>query len=181
MLFTLGLIAASGWWLSEKITTEEASLPQPTLAMPDYSMHDFTLTSMDSMGVPKHQLQADTMIHHPEQGSSDLTRPYLEFYRAQQQPWRIRSETGKASDDGALVNLLGAVQVWREPSSNNRPITLHTHNLSVQPDRDYAETHEPVHILSEGTDIKGVGMRVYFDTESVELLSNVRGIHAFKN
>lgn len=181
MLFMLGLIATGGWWLSEEIATDRSTAQTGSAALPDYSMRDFTLTSMSREGKPKHMLTADSMIHHPDQGSSDLLNPYLEFYRPPQQPWRIRSETGKANDEGSLVNLLGEVHIWREASDNTRAMTLDTHNLTVQPNRDYAETHEPVQITTEGSTIQGTGMRAYFDTEQVELLSDVRGVHEFKN
>jgi lipopolysaccharide export system protein LptC len=178
-LFVLGIIAAFGWWLSEQIAPTRQVTQSTSQTLPDYSMSDFTLTSMDLQGIPEYTLQASSMVHYPEQEISDLMKPNLEFFQANAKPWNIRSETGKATDDGTLVNLLGKVRIWRQPSDTERAITMDTRNLTVQPDKDYAETHEAVHIVTEGHDIKGKGLRAYFDTEYFELLSDVRGTHEF--
>lgn len=181
ILFALGIIAALGWWLSEQLAPVTGAAPRTPSQLPDYTMSDFTLTSMNTEGIPAYQLQAHTMTHHPARAISDLLQPYLLFFRSDAEPWHLQSETGDATDDGKLVHLLGEVQIWRKPSADNRPLTLDTRNLTVHPDRDFAETSEAVHMVSEGTDIRGTGMRARFDTEYIEILSRVRGVHEFNN
>lgn len=181
ILFALGIIAALGWWLSEQVAPTTETTHQATGTLPDYTMTDFTLTSMNTDGVPAYELRAHTMVHHPAQASSDLTQPYLLFFQPDAEPWHLQSETGNATDDGKLVNLLGEVHIRRKPSAGNRPMTLDTRNLSVHPERDFVETGEAVHMVSQGTDIRGTGMRARFDTEYIEILSRVRGVHEFKN
>lgn len=177
ILFVLGVVAAIGWWTRELLIPD--TLPQTGVDRQshDYSMKFFTLTGMNQLGRPHYQLTADSMIHYPEDDHSDLEKPYLIFFRENEPPWHIDSEKGKVYKQGELIELLGEVIIKRASSPTTRPITITTYNLTIYPDREYAETDESVHMLSNATDLKSIGMQAFLKEGNIKLLSEVKGIH----
>ena len=73
------------------------------------------------------------------------------------------------------MRLRGEVTLARVGTEQDRPITLTTPALNVWPKKDYAETDQPVTVVSDGLRLDAVGMKAYIDDQRVEFLSQVRG------
>lgn len=173
----LGIAAAIGWWIKEQLLPE--TLPQSNTKRQsyDYSMKAFTLTGMNQLGQPRYQLTADSMIHYPEDDHSDLEKPFFVLFSDNAPPWHINSEKGKVYEQGELIKLLGKVIIKRASSPTTRPITITTYNLTIYPDQEYAETDESVHMVSNATDLKSVGMKAFLKEGNIRLLNEVKGVH----
>jgi lipopolysaccharide export system protein LptC len=167
-LLAAALLVALGWWLQDLIRPPELSETALPATSPDYYMDVFTLTAMN-------------MAHYPDDDHSDLAEPHLIIFRTDGAPWRLDSDRGRASGDGTLVNLLGAVHMTRARSPTNRPVSIDTRNVLVRPDDNYAETAEPVFMKSEMSRLQGVGMHAYLKVGRLELLSQVRGLYESEN
>lgn len=61
--------------------------------------------------------------------------------------------------------------------TQGRPTILTTSRLSVFPEREYAETQQPVKIEAANGVTTAVGMKAYLDDSRMHLLSSVRGQH----
>ncbi|WP_439133188.1 LPS export ABC transporter periplasmic protein LptC [Pseudomaricurvus sp.] len=107
---------------------------------------------------------------------ADLTAPKLTMYSVDKPPTTIVSNTGKARNNGNLVQLWGDVHITRTDTLGQSS-ELTTPYLVVKPERQYAETDKPVIITSPGNTTHAVGMEAYLKTDTIKLLSNVRGIH----
>lgn len=107
---------------------------------------------------------------------ADLTEPKLTLHSADKPPTTIASNTGKARNNGNLVQLWGDVHIW-QTDSLGQSSELTTPYLVVKPEQQYAETDKPVIITSPGNTTNAVGMKAYLQTDTIKLLSNVRGIH----
>ena len=136
-------------------------------------MENFVTIEMDVAGRPRRRIEATYMAYHADQ-TVDLSQPRYVLYRAEGEPWHVRSESGHVSADGTVVWLLGKVDVWRNDATGARDLDIWSEHLKVLPDAEYAETDEPVTIRTPGSLSTGVGMRGFLGESRFELLSQVR-------
>ena len=136
-------------------------------------MERFVTVEMDATGQPKRRLEADYMAYHADE-TVELTNPHYVLFRSEGEPWHVRSERGRVSGDGAVVKLLGNVDIWRNDVSGARNIDIRTQHLTVRPESEYGETREQVTIRTPAHISTGVGMRAYLGETRIELLSQVR-------
>ena len=136
-------------------------------------MENFVTVEMDDAGKPGRRIEADHLAYHADE-TVDLSNPRYVLYRAEGEPWRVRSERGRVSADGTVLWLTGEVDIWRNDASGARALDIRTRHLKVLPESDYGETTEPVTISTPAGTSTGVGMRAYLDESRFELLSRVR-------
>lgn len=141
-------VGALAWWLQED---SESPAPAGSGAerRPDYTVENFTATTMDETGRPHRRLVADELRHYPDDGSNELDRPRLTLHVNEGPPWLVRSETAWVSEDNNLIRLHGEVYVDREAGETTRPVHMVTSEVVLRRDQDYAETDRPVWITSE--------------------------------
>jgi len=174
------LIVAYGNWLVTTFQTTTGIGPREVRHEPDFFIEDVISTMMDAEGKPLYRLQAAAINHYPDDKSLALGAPRVEYYRRQLPPWTAESEAGRVYDDGRQVFLDGKVTMHR-PAEGTQPITeLHTRDLLILPEDDYAETTASVRITSGASELKGTGMRIYLDEGRLELLANGEGIYALR-
>ena len=169
----LAIAGASGWMLYTFDFDTPLAVQKPPSDAPDAYMENFITVEMDGAGKPKRRLEADYMAYNADE-TVDLSNPHYVLYRAEGEPWNVRSEHGRISADGAIVLLLGKVNIWRNDGSGVRDLDIRTEHLKVLPDSEYGETEEPVTIRMPASTSTGVGMRAHLAETRIELLSQVR-------
>jgi lipopolysaccharide export system protein LptC len=177
LLLTVVLLVAGAltWWLKQE-TEPPASGPAPGPHRADFTVDNFTITTMDLSGAPARRLTAQEMRHYPDDDSTELDLPRLTLFNQQAPPWLIRSERGWVSPDGELVLLLGQVFIDRDGKAEVAPMHLVTRDLRVQRKLEYAETDQPVSATSGSSEVKAVGMQAWLgEPMRIKLLSKVRG------
>ena len=167
-----GAAGASAWTLYDLELEESIAADRPP-GSPDAYMEHFMTVEMDDAGRPKRRLEADFMAYLADE-TIVLSKPYYVLYRAEGEPWHIRSERGEVSADGNVVRLQGNVDIWRNDEAGVRDLDIRTENLTVLPDAEFGETAKPVTIRMPASTSEGVGMRAYLDETRFELLSQVR-------
>jgi lipopolysaccharide export system protein LptC len=169
------LVVALAWWIYDPATDgfpRRTATPQT----PDYAIDRFKATSMGMNGRAEQVLEAERLLHYPDDDSTELTAPKLTVYDGELPPWRIDAEKGRVSGDGDTVFLEGGVEVNREAAAETRPVQIRTTNLRVRRSDRFAETGDPIEIQSGGSWVNAVGMKVWFgEPVRVKLLSEVRG------
>ncbi|GAB3369276.1 LPS export ABC transporter periplasmic protein LptC [Azotobacter armeniacus] len=170
------LLAAVGYW-----NIRPASFMDRLAITPDDSAIDFYATNAHTLqyqteGKLHYELTADKVEHLKASEITLLTQPDLLAFRGTPTPWHVRSERGEVSPQGDQVELIDAVRVERT-DTQGRPLILTTSRLSVFPEREYAETQQPVKIEAANGVTTAVGMKAYLDDSRMHLLSRVRGQH----
>ncbi|HKK13935.1 MAG TPA: LPS export ABC transporter periplasmic protein LptC [Gammaproteobacteria bacterium] len=173
----LALAAVLTGWLYSELTSHSVSSGTDRRHVADYYVTDFTATSMDRRGRPERRLSAERLVHYADDDTSRLTRPHLEIFTRDTPPWHISARTGWVSAGGSVVRLSGDVQIHRAGAGGVRAVNGHTTELTVHPDRRYAETDREITLTSPGIRVKSVGMRANMEADRVELLSTVRGTY----
>ncbi|WP_090730411.1 LPS export ABC transporter periplasmic protein LptC [Azotobacter beijerinckii] len=170
------LLAAAGYW-----NIQPASFMDKPAAPRDDSAIDFYVTNAHTLqyqieGKLHYEMTADKVEHLKASEVTLLTQPDLLMFRGTPIPWHVRSEHGEVSPQGDHVELINAVRVERT-DTQGRPTILTTSRLSVFPEREYAETRQPVKIEAANGVTTAVGMKAYLDDSRMHLLSSVRGQH----
>ncbi|NOY17102.1 MAG: LPS export ABC transporter periplasmic protein LptC [Gammaproteobacteria bacterium] len=80
---------------------------------PDYYIENFTAIGMDTDGNRQYLLEAERMVHFPDDDTSLLDKPHVIQYGSGRTPTHIYSETGWVSANGDEVKLTGNVRVIR--------------------------------------------------------------------
>jgi len=140
----------------------------------DYFMEEFEITSMNEKGEPRSLLVSDKLIHYADDGSTELSTPVMTLYNDIGKPWTVKAQRGWVSADHDLILLSGKVVIDRASGPNNRPVQLYTERLRIHPDSDFAETDQPVTMVSNKRRTSATGMRAYVRDGQLQLLNKVR-------
>ena len=135
------------------------------------------IINFSETGIPKSQIIGDQLFHYPGKEDSEIIKPRITLFRDAGSPVDITADHGFINHEGTRLLLKGHTIIKREKSSANKFSQLETPELTIWPDKDYAETDKKVKITSESTIATGVGMKAYLDTEHYLLLNNVKGKH----
>lgn len=109
---------------------------------PDYYMENFTAVGMDEEGRRKYVLEAERMVHYPDDDTALLDNPHIIQYKPGVAPRHSYSESGWMGSDGNEVLLTGNVRVIQgkapegSDAQNSGGGVLTTDKLRVLLDRD---------------------------------------------
>ncbi|MGH8400315.1 MAG: LPS export ABC transporter periplasmic protein LptC [Gammaproteobacteria bacterium] len=174
-ILILGLFAAGTWWLASQIKPPEISAPPPPTHEPDYYFTDATVTTLDKQGKRSAVMNAPRIIHHPDDDSSEVFAPHIEYFSASGPPWYSVADHGLMPSGGQLVKLDGHVEMRRPSASGGAPLVIHTDKLDVNLDTNIGTTADPVDIVQGQSHMTGIGMVAYLKEDRMILQSNVRG------
>ncbi len=169
-------VAFLGTWLGQD---SRRRIKQHELSQsgPDYFMSGLTAISMDTTGRPRYTLNADRLVHLPDEQATALSNPRLVIHDAKQDDWHVSAIQGKVEQEGERVSLQGDVRVRQEHSDPGRALNLATQSMVIYPRRGQAETADAVHITRADSRIDAVGMSADIDNRQLSLHSQVRGYY----
>ena len=171
----LGLLAAGTWWLAKRITsTETVAVPAATHE-PDYYFTDAKVTTLDQQGRRAAVMTAPRIVHHPDDDSSEVFEPHIQYFAAGNPPWHSRADHGLMPSGGQIIKLDGNVTMNRPAHDGAAPVIIHTDKLTVNLDTNIGSTDDPVQITQGASQMTGVGMLAYFKDNHLILQSNVKG------
>lgn len=108
---------------------------------PDYYMENFTAVGMDEEGRRKYVVEAERMVHYPDDDTALLDNPHIIQYQPGVAPRHSYSESGWMSSTGNEVLLTGNVRVIQgAPEQGNQDQSgggvLTTEKLRILLDRN---------------------------------------------
>lgn len=136
-----------------------------------------TIINFNEAGLPKSKIVGEQLFHYPGEEDSEITDPRVTFFRDEGAPVFITADHGWINQDGTRVFLKGHTTIMRDKSPFNKYSKLETPELTIWPNRDFAETDKTVKISTDETTATGVGMKAYLDKEHYFLLNNVKAQH----
>ena len=85
---------------------------------PDYYIENFTAVGMDEKGIRRYVLEAERLVHYPDDDTALLDNPHIIQYEDGAPPRHTYSESGWISSDGNEVLLTGNVRVIQNVGSD---------------------------------------------------------------
>jgi LPS export ABC transporter protein LptC len=89
-------------------------------------------------------------------------------------PWELNANTGRIPADASIIELRGDV-VAVSAAEGTQATVIRTQRLDINPTTRQANTAHKVTLEFDGRIINATGMRANFETNELQLLSNVNG------
>ena len=172
----LGLLAVS-YWLNQQVQPEAPKPDSSKRHDPDAIMENFSATTMNEQGVPHFVMTAKKLQQYPDDDSTEIDLPRLTTLSATHPPIHTYAQRGQVASKGDEIFLHDNVKVIREASAEQEELTLLTDYLRVLPNRDLANTDQPVTIADAHNTTHAIGMEMDNDARTLKLLAQVRSEH----
>jgi lipopolysaccharide export system protein LptC len=182
ILFSIPVISVYLTWSvldhNEKSTTQTIFPTQDkNQKSADTFFNQATILNFNETGLPKSKIIGKQIFHYPNEEDSEIISPQITLFRETGSPVHITADQGWINHDGTRVILKGHTIIRREQSQTNQFSQLETPELTVWPNKEYAETTEAVKITTKSTIATGIGMEAYLDQAHYYLLNNVKARH----
>jgi len=198
IIVLLGILGAVLWQSPPPLLRDLVDTITPEVQYPDAFLINSKTTQYNEHGALSHIIVSDRAHYFEPQTKTSasytlLTEPRFTFYdethnkktsnnktsstniEQQNVTWHASSTTAKSVNNGEEVLLNGNVSLIQQPSSNGEiPTTINSEELLIKPNLQYAETDKPVIIKNSSSVTTSTGLILSLDTNTVELLSNVR-------
>lgn len=134
IIFTIvGVLAGVTAWMQSDLLEETTDQQQMATEShdPDYYIENFYAVGMDTDGNRQYVLEAERLVHFPDDDTALLDKPHVIQYEPDRAPTHIYSETGWISANGDEVILTGNVRVIRGRDSTGSGGVTTTEKLNI--------------------------------------------------
>ena len=176
-LLPLLFLLAAAYWLNQQV---QPLPPKPDSSKrhdPDFIVDNFSAMTLNEQGTPRFMIAAQKMLHYPDDDSTHLQAPQITSFTADRPALHISASNGSISGKGDEVFLRDEVKIIRAASAGQSELVFATNYLRVIPDRDLAETDQPVTIMDARNRINAIGMQLDHKARTIKLLAQVRSEH----
>ena len=175
-ILLLVLLAALTYWLDQMMLAPAALRDKPVVHEPDYVVQRLLATRMNLDGRVRDTLQAEKLMHYPDDDSTDLSLPRFVSY-VQGTPLSVTSKTARMTSNGGNLYFEGDVLASRAPGEGKSELRVSTQYLHVLPDDNIARTDRAVEISDSNLLMKAGGMELNSDTRVLKLTGGVQGFY----
>ncbi len=172
---------AISWYVFNLNNSKQSNIILPkkdrSLKIADTFFNTVEIISFGEAGVPKSKIIGDHIYHYPGKEDSEITTPKITLFRDIGPPVYVTADHGWVNKEGTRLILKGHTLIKQEKSKVNQFSQLESPELTIWPNRDYAETDKAVKITTDTTIATGIGMKAYLDKEHYYLLNNVKSRH----
>ena len=162
------LIIAFALTINWFITDSEEELDFTPRNEPDFYMLNATINQYGPEGKLQHRIAANRFTHFPLTDVTTMKFPALSLGRTRDSdPWESNSSKGRilpSSDYREEVVELWSNVLASQSSNKSEFVTIKTNSLTVYPERDYAETDEPVFIKNQSGRTTAAAMKAFLNT-----------------
>lgn len=168
------IFAAVGYWnISPERFLDPPVVQTEANDIDWYATNTHTLQYLPD-GKVQYDMTADKVDHVKTSEITLVTKPDLNIFRGTAFPWHVQSERAEVNPDGTEVELIDSVRIART-DEKKRTTIITSSRMTVFPQREYAQTEQPVRIDGAGGVSTGTGMKAYLKESRIHLQSNVRG------
>ncbi|MDD2685335.1 MAG: LPS export ABC transporter periplasmic protein LptC [Gallionella sp.] len=173
----LGLLGLT-YWLNQQVQPLAVQAETGPRHDPDASMENFSAIKFDDQGHPRFLMAAKKMLHYPDDDTATLDMPRITTLSQDHPPIHTAARSGTVNNRSDEIFLTGDVEVVREASAGRSELTLQTEHLHLLPNKDWAETADPVVIFDAQMTTHAIGLEMDNKARTLKLLAQVRSIHA---
>ncbi|MEI7432460.1 MAG: LPS export ABC transporter periplasmic protein LptC [Betaproteobacteria bacterium] len=174
-LFPLSIIltlAVMTFWLRYATELPEIRYDGKHRHDPDYIVTNSNLRKIDDTGKLKYTLKSPEVRHYPDDETTDLIKPDIEFLNPKKSTITMTSDRAHVSKDGEQIDLYGNARIVRAATQKDPAMISTSPDLTVFPDEEKAFTKSPVLITQGKSWIKGVGLQIDNRAQTYILESN---------
>ena len=176
-LLPLLLLLAAAYWLNQQV---QPLPPKPDSSKrhdPDFIINNFSAMTLNEQGAPRFIVAAQKMVHYPDDSSTHLEAPHLTSLAPDRPALYASASSGSISGKGDEIFLHDEVKIIRAASAKQSELVFTTTYLRVIPERDLADTDQPVTVIDAHNRINAIGMQLDNKSRVVKLLAQVNSTH----
>jgi lipopolysaccharide export system protein LptC len=167
-------VALSSWSIFVSNRTPLISHPKSE-RLPDAFMEDIVALILNKQGTPALKVVAPKMVHYSNDDATEIQNPIVTIYHHSPNPWKIHSDFAKTVQGISQILFWSHVVIHHLQDQENPTTTMQTTALTVFPDKQVAETDQPVTILQPDSTVEAVGMTADINDGTIKLLSKAKG------
>ncbi len=172
----LGVLGVT-YWLNQLVRPEPAKTDNSKRHDPDAIMENFSAVKLNEQGKPRFIVAAKKMLHYPDDDTTTLELPRVDTLSADQPAIHTTARRGLISSKGDELFLHDDVVVLRSADARHEELTLRTAYLHIVPDKDFANTDQPVTITDAHNTMHATGLEMDNKARTLKLLSHVTSEH----
>lgn len=176
-LLPLLLLLAATYWLNLQVQSPVSTENKNLRHDPDYTIDNFTATTLDERGKIRFVMSAKKMWHYPDDDTTHLEMPKLASLTTDRPPVHMSAQNGELSHKGDEVFLRNDVVIVRPAYANRSELTFTTNYLHVLPNMDIVNTDQPVTVVDARTKHNAVGMELDNKARTIRFLSQVKTVY----
>ncbi len=173
-LLPLILLTGATYWLNLQVQPSATGSNMNLRHDPDYIIDNFVATTLDENGKIRFVISAKKLWHYPDDDTTHLEIPRVESMTAERPPTRMAALTGELSGKGDEIFLRGEVTIVRPAYAEKSELTFNTNYLRVVPNKDIADSDQPVTMADALTTLNAVGMELDNKAHTIKFLSRVK-------
>jgi LPS export ABC transporter protein LptC len=164
---------AALFYTFQRMDNSLVETPQPSSALPRYTLGGAELQRFDNEGAPYLRGQAETIEYFDDQ-SGQASALQVDLVDDGERSWHLTAPSASLPAHQRRFMLDGPVLANGEWPDNGEPLKLSTERLWVDPDRRQIDTDAPVQVRSVSRNGDAVGLRSDWAGQSMQLLHNVK-------
>lgn len=142
---------------------------------PDFFLKAATYTKSDETGAMQQSIYTSELTHYQESDSTIFQNLTAFFVTTpEKKPWKITADSGTSKFGLDIINLIGNVTMRQDDGVDNKETTIITKSATIYFAKKYVETDQLVTIKREGVLAEAIGANADFNTEVLNLLSQVK-------
>ena len=173
LIFLLG----AAYWLNLQVQPLPPREDSSKRHDPDFIVNNFSAMTLNEQGTPRFIVAAQKMVHYPDDSTTILEAPRLTSLSPGSPTLYASATSGSISGKGDEIFLRDDVKITRAASATQSEMVFTTTYLHVLPERDLADTDQPVTLADANNRIKAVGMHINNKTRVINLLAQVNSEH----
>ncbi len=178
----LGLLALITVWIDKAVQAPLKKIDGSQRHDADYYLNNFVSTKTDINGNLRYKLAAASMVHFPDDDTTQLTRPRFTRFTQDKPYSQIEGQRGFVSKNGEIIDMIDNVKVVRQAFNGRGEMVLLTQQLNIDTKNEIANTALPVKITqAPKTVIYATGMRYDKKNNTFTLLHKVRAHYESPN
>lgn len=149
---------------------------KPAHPQADYFIKQSHSKDFGSDGFKTQSLTSEFIEHLPAKQRLELLKPEIHFFERGKLTNSVNSNQGEIPDQSKQIEFIGNV-IIRDHQQPEKQQTINTEVLTVFTEKKLAKTASKVTISDQSGRTTGVGMQADFNVNTVELQSQVKGLH----
>lgn len=170
---SLAMLLLFSTWFVFSIDPEEIKKQLVSSDAPDYYMNTFITTTFTTSGSVKQKLSARRLAHYPVDNRSEFSSIFISTTNPDNTVWEVTAEEAVAYAAKKIISLEGDVSISEVGDASS--INVHTEALTIDYNKEIAQTKKNVSITDQYGTITGEGMTYNFNDHTLTLQNNVRG------
>jgi len=143
----------------------------------NYALWDLNARILNEKGRVNFQIDAPILRNNASSQIGTIEKPRIRIQQ-QSDEWYITADSAIITADREHVSLAGDVGLLREKRPSREKMEIQTRDVILDIVPKIASTEEMVTIIENSDRVEAVGMRLNLNTESYELLHEVRAKYA---